>query len=185
MLGAAGLSFETIASTVDEPALRNRLEAGDPSIAPAAVAGALAAAKAEEVSRAHPDALVIGADQVLALDRRIFEKPGDIEAARRQLMVLRGRSHVLVSAVVLAERGQVVWSHDATATMVVRPFSVAFLDRYLQLVGLDVCQSVGAYQLEGYGAQLFERIDGDYFTILGLPLIALLGALRVRGLIET
>ncbi len=185
MLAAAGLTFDTIASAVDEPALRNRLEAGDPTITPAAVAGALAAAKAEEVSRTHPDTLVIGADQVLALDRRIFEKPGDIDAARHQLMTLRGRSHVLVSAVVLAEGGTVVWRHHATATLAVRPFSEAFLDRYLQVVGREVCQSVGAYQLEGHGAQLFEHIDGDYFTILGLPLIALLGALRARGAIET
>ena len=100
-------------------------------------------------------------------------------------MELRGRTHILVSAVVLAQSGKVVWEHAETAELAMRAFTPEFLDRYLALAGEDVCLSVGAYQLEGLGAQLFERIDGDYFTILGLPLIALLGALRARGIIET
>ena len=185
MLRAAGLAFEAIASTVDEPQLRRELEASGRDAAPEAIARALAAAKAEEVSRAHPEAWVIGGDQVLALGQRIFEKPPDMAAARRQLLELRGETHALVSAVVLARGGQVVWTHTETATLAVRAFSTAFLDRYLDAAGPDVCLSVGAYQLEGLGAQLFERIEGDYFTILGLPLIALLGALRERGHIET
>ena len=185
MLEAAGLTFRAIASTVDEPKLRRTIEGSGGDTGPEAVARVLAAAKAEEVSRAHPQALVIGADQVLALGRRILEKPADIEAARRQLLELRGRMHDLVSAVVIAEAGRSVWSHAETATMTMRLFTPPFLDGYLARVGEDVCQSVGAYQLEGLGAQLFERIEGDYFTILGLPLIALLGEMRAREVIVT
>lgn len=184
MLEAAGLSFDAIASTVDEPKLRQSLEASGGDCTPDAIARALAAAKAVEVSCANPDAIVIGGDQVLALGPRIFEKPPDLAAARRHLLELRGQTHVLISAVVLAQRGQVVWEHADTARLAVRNFSTEFLDRYLSSAGEDVCLSVGAYQLEGLGAQLFQRIDGDYFTILGLPLIALLEALRARGVIE-
>ncbi len=185
MLEAAGLTFEAIASTVDEPKLRGSLEASGADCSPDAIARALAAAKAVEVSRAYPDAIVIGGDQVLALGARIFEKPSDLAAARRHLLELRGQTHVLISAVVLAQGGTVIWEYADTARLAVREFSPEFLDRYLSSAGEDVCLSVGAYQLEGLGAQLFERIDGDYFTILGLPLIALLGALRARGVIET
>lgn len=183
MLTAAGLTFDAIASTVDEPALRRELEASGQAVEPEGVARALAAAKAEDVSRHRPGAWVIGGDQVLALGTRIFEKPPGMAAARLQLQTLRGETHQLISAVVLAEDGRSVWSHADTATLVVRNFSDAFLDDYLAKAGPDVCSSVGAYQLEGLGAQLFERIDGDYFTILGLPLIALLGELRARGVI--
>ncbi|MGE0768943.1 MAG: Maf family nucleotide pyrophosphatase [Hyphomicrobiaceae bacterium] len=185
MLRAAGLSFDAIASGVDEVRMRADMEARGTRVGPAAIAGALAAAKAEDVSRANREALVIGGDQVLALGDRVFEKPADLAAARAHLMALRGKAHVLVSAVALAEAGNVVWQHTETATLLVRPFSPAFLDRYIERVGEDVCQSVGAYQLEGFGSQLFERIEGDYFTILGLPLIALLGELRAREMIET
>lgn len=185
MLKAAGLSFETIASTVDEPQVRREIEAKGVEVNPAGIARALAAAKAEDVSRTHPDALVIGGDQVLALGDRIFEKPADVAGARAHLMAFRGKTHVLVSAVALAKAGKVAWQHADTASLAVRPFSLSFLDRYLEAVGADVCQSVGAYQLEGLGAQLFERIEGDYFTILGLPLIALLEELRAREVIET
>lgn len=185
MLASAGIVLEAVASDVDEVALRAELERSGRAASPEAVARALAAAKAEAVSRQHPDALVIGADQVLALGARIFEKPGDLAQARAQLGELRGRRHVLVSAVVLAKAGQSVWAHAETASLAMRAFSDAFLDRYLASAGPVVCQSVGAYQLEGLGAQLFERIEGDYFTILGLPLIALLAELRAHGVIET
>ncbi|MBS0240965.1 MAG: septum formation protein Maf [Proteobacteria bacterium] len=183
MLEGAGLAFEAMASDVDEVRLRAELE-GKGVRGAEPIARALAAAKAEAVSAQNPDALVIGGDQVLALGSRIFEKPKDVEAARRQLMDLRGRMHDLVSAVVLAEGGRGVWAHAETATMTMRLFSPQFLDDYLAKAGPIVCQSVGAYQLEGLGAHLFERIEGDYFTILGLPLIALLGELRGRGAIQ-
>lgn len=185
MLEAAGLVFEAIASSVDEPALRRELEASGKPCGPEDVARALAAAKAQDISRARPGTLVIGGDQVLALGKRIFEKPPDMAAARRHLLELRGTQHVLISAVALAHGGRVVWRHVERATLAVRPFSESFLDTYLDQAGPDVCLSVGAYQLEGLGAQLFERIEGDYFTILGLPLIALLGELRARGVIAT
>ncbi len=185
MLEAAGLMFEALVSNVDEPRLKRNLERSGQPAGPEDIARALAAAKAEEVSRARPEALVIGADQVLALGSRTFEKPPDMAAARRQLMDLAGKTHILVSAVVLAEGGRTVWSHAETATLAMRPFSPDFLDDYLAKAGPDVCLSVGAYQLEGLGAQLFERIEGDYFTILGLPLVALLGELRARKVIAT
>jgi septum formation protein len=158
MLRAAGVGFETIVSGVDEGAVRRTLEAGGVQPSPEIVARALATAKAEAVSRAHPEALVIGSDQVLALGKRLFEKPADMAAARRQLMELRGRMHDLVSAVALAERGRMIWDHAETATLTMRLFSPAFLDSYLAGAGEAVCRSVGAYQLEGLGAQLFERI---------------------------
>ena len=185
MLTSAGIAIEVMPSKVDEPQLRRAMEAGGRQTTPEQIACALAEAKAVEVSRTHPDALVIGGDQVLALGKRIFEKPEDQEAARRHLMELRGRMHDLVSAVVLAEAGKIVWRHVETATLTMRLFSPQFLDTYLAVAGAEVCQSVGAYQLEGIGAQLFERIEGDYFTILGLPLIALLGELRAREVIVT
>jgi septum formation protein len=185
LLVAAGITFDVVPSSVDEPALRQSLEKGGGASSPEAVARALAEAKAVEVSKAHPEALVIGGDQVLALGKRILEKPANVEAARRQLAELRGRMHDLISAVVVAREGTVEWGHVETATMTVRLFGTKFLESYLAQAGEAVCQSVGAYQLEGLGAQLFEQIDGDYFTILGLPLIALLGELRRREVIET
>jgi septum formation protein len=185
MLEAAGLRFAAIASAVDEPQLRRRMQDTGADVSPEAVARALAAAKAEDVSRAHRQALVIGGDQVLALGDEVFEKPAGLDGARRHLLALRGKTHRLISAVVLATAGRVVWQHAETAVLTVRPFSADFLERYLAAAGEDVCQSVGAYQLEGLGAQLFERIEGDYFTILGLPLIALLGELRAREILPT
>lgn len=182
MLVAAGLVIDAIPSDVDEAVLKTELE-GRGVRDPGEIALALAAAKAEVVSRLHPEALVIGGDQVLALGARLFDKPVDMDAARQHLRDLRGRTHVLISAVVLAQDGRVVWQHSDTARLAVREFSDRFLDDYLAEAGRDVCLSVGAYQLEGLGAQLFERIDGDYFTILGMPLIALLGELRARGAI--
>ncbi|MGE5510684.1 MAG: Maf family nucleotide pyrophosphatase [Bacteroidota bacterium] len=181
MLEAAGASFAVEPAEVDENAIRETLQAGDNAIDPADVAEVLARAKAEAVSRKRPDALVIGADQVLALDDEIFEKPRGLDGARAHLRRLRGRAHQLHSAVVLAERGEVVWSYADTADLTMRTFSDQFLDDYLRRAGPIVCESVGAYQLEGLGIQLFQRIEGDYFTILGLPLLPLLAELRTRG----
>lgn len=184
MLAAAGVVVEAIPSDVDEPALRRKLEAYGAPPEPETVAMVLAEAKALSVSRGHRGALVIGGDQVLALGRRIFEKPVDLSQARHHLLDLRGQSHDLISAVVLAEDGEIVWRHSDRATLAVRAFGLDFLDSYLERAGADLCQSVGAYQLEGVGVQLFERIDGDYFTILGMPLVALLQALRERGVLQ-
>ena len=185
MLDAAGLVFEVLPSNVDERAIREALEGDGDAVDPADLAEVLARAKAEDVSRARPDALVIGADQVLALGETIYEKPGDLAEARRQIWSFRGRTHVLHSAIALAIGGETAWTAIDSAEMTMRTFSAAFADAYVDRAGPVICQSVGAYPLEGLGLQLFERIEGDYFTILGLPLLLLLEELRNRGVIQS
>jgi septum formation protein len=128
---------------------------------------------------------VIGADQVLDCDGVLFDKPADPGAARTQLLALRGRTHRLVSAVVLVRDGQRLWHHVGRADLKMRDFSTRFLDRYLESAGQAALSSVGAYQLEGIGAQLFAAIEGDYFTILGLPLLPLLDNLREHGVLPS
>lgn len=183
MLEAAGLSFRVVPADVDEAALKRKLATVAPKPDPAAIADALARAKAEAVSIVHPDAVVIGADQVLALGDELFDKPGDLAAARVQLERLRGKTHRLVSAVVLAQAGKVLWTHVGEAVLTMRSFSPAFLDDYLTKAGPGLCQIVGAYEIEGPGIQLFERVEGDHFTIIGLPLVPLLAGLRSHGAI--
>jgi septum formation protein len=183
MLAAAGLHFTVQAADVDEPAIRARLLKDDASVEPKRIAAVLAAAKAEDVSGKIGGSLIIGADQVLALGDELLSKAPNMEAARAALRKLRGRTHELHSAVAFAEKGKVTWAHVATARLTMRDFSDAFLDDYLLRAGDRVGQSVGAYELEGVGVQLFDRIEGDYFTILGLPLMPVLAELRVRGII--
>ncbi len=185
MLEAAGLTFEVLPSNVDERAIREALEGDGDAVDAADLAEVLARAKAEDVSRARPEALVIGADQVLALGDTIYEKPRDLADARRHIWSFRGKTHALHSAVALAIGGETDWTTTDTAEMTMRSFSSAFADTYVDRAGPVICQSVGAYQLEGLGLQLFERIEGDYFTILGLPLLALLEELRNRGVIQS
>lgn len=185
MLDAAGVTFDIAPADVDERTIRETLQADNSGIEPADVAEVLARAKAETVSRQRPDALVIGADQILALDEEIFEKPPDLAGARRHLQKLRGRTHQLHSAVVLAKGGEVIWAQVDTASLTMVAVSADFLETYLARAGTVVCDSVGAYQLEGLGVQLFERIEGDYFTILGLPLLPLLAELRTRKVIAS
>jgi septum formation protein len=183
IMEAAGVTFAVAPADVDERAIRETLQTGGNEIDPEDVAEVLARAKAEHISRQHPEAMVIGSDQILALDDEIFEKPADMAGARNHLIKLRGRTHQLHCGVVLAQGGDAVWSHVDTASLTMRDFTPGFLDLYLERAGKIVCESVGAYQLEGLGIQLFERIEGDYFTILGLPLLPLLGALRERKVI--
>jgi len=183
MLAAAGLHFTVQAADVDEPAIRARLLKDDASVEPKRIAAVLAAAKAEDVSGKIGGSLIIGADQVLALGDELLSKAPNMEAARAALHKLRGRTHELHSAVAFAEKGKVTWAHVATARLTMRDFSDVFLDDYLLRAGDRVGQSVGAYELEGIGVQLFDRIEGDYFTILGLPLMPVLAELRVRGII--
>ena len=183
MLQAAGLAFRVVPADVDEAALKRGLASQTPQPDPAAVAGALARAKARPVSVRHASATVIGADQVLALDGELLDKPGDVAAARAQLQRLRGKTHRLISAVVVAEAGQVLWAHVDEAVLTMRSFSPEFLERYLAEAGPDLCQIVGAYEIEGLGIQLFERVEGGHFTIIGLPLVPLLAELRSRGVI--
>jgi len=181
MLEAAGLDFEVVPAAIDEPAVKARLGV----LPPPALARALARAKAEEVSARCPDALVIGADQVLALGEEIMSKPASIAEARAQLLRLRARTHSLHTAVALALSGKIVWDQYDAANLTMRAFSEAFLDGYLAASGEGVCRMVGAYEVEGRGVQLFERIEGDTFTIIGLPLVPLLAELRARGIIAT
>lgn len=179
LLSNAGVAFDTAPAEVCEATLKAERLAKNAT--PAAIATDLADAKAIEVSNRYPHALVIGADQTLELEGRLFDKPGDVSEARAQLLALRGRSHKLHAAVSLATGGAVVWRTLETATLHVRAFSDAFLDQYLAAEVQDIIHCVGAYRLEGLGAQLFDRIEGDYFTILGLPLLSVLEALRSRG----
>lgn len=178
------IGLEVIPAEVDEGEIRASLLAESDCIEPDMVAGVLARAKAEAVSLTNPGALVIGADQVLALGARLFEKPADAATARDHLDRLRGRTHELHSAVVLAENGEAIWGTVETARLTMRRFSDEFLDAYLTQAGDAPLRSVGAYELEGPGIQLFERIEGDYFTILGLPLMSLLTKLRAREVLD-
>ena len=147
------------------------------------VAALLARRKAQKISAARPNAFVIGADQMLDCGGKWLDKPNSLTAAGDTLRLLRGKSHELVTSVSVVHEGKEIWALTDRAKLLMRDFSDDFLDTYLSFVGDDVMLSVGAYQLEGLGIQFFERIDGDYFTILGLPLLPLLGFLRERNVI--
>ena len=182
LLENAGIAFDVVPSTLDERAAeRPLLDAG---AMPEDLALALAMAKAVSVSEARPGDVVIGADQVLDLDGERLTKPDDMEAARRQLLQLSGRSHFLRCGVACARSGELVWQHVESAELVMRRLDPAAIGRYLAEVGPAALTSVGAYQIEGRGIRLFERIEGDYFCILGLPLLPLLAFLRSEGLVE-
>jgi nucleoside triphosphate pyrophosphatase len=176
LLEAAGIPIELHPADLDE----RSLETDAVSQEPAAVAVFLARKKASFVAASRPGRLVLGADQTLALGAKRFSKPLDRAAARAQLVALGGRTHELHSAIAFAQDATVLFEHVETARLTMRPFSDGFLDLYLETVGTAATASVGAYQIEGPGIQLFERIDGDYFTILGLPLLQALDFLRRR-----
>jgi nucleoside triphosphate pyrophosphatase len=177
LLEAAGIPVDVRPANLDERAV----EASAPSNNPSAVAPLLAREKALQVTANVPGRLVVGADQTLALGDRRFDKPGDRAAARAQLQALAGRTHELHAAVAVARDRMVLFEHVAVARLTMRPLSDAFLDRYVDAAGAAVTASVGGYQLEALGVHLFERIDGDHFTILGLPLLPLLAYLRTEG----
>jgi septum formation protein len=177
LLEAAGVPIELHPADLDE----RGLEAGAVSEAPIAIAALLARAKASVVARLHPGRLVLGADQTLALGAERFAKPVDRTAARAQLRALSGRTHELNSAIAFVQDAAVVFEYVDTAWLTMRSLSDRFLDLYLDAVGNAAAASVGAYQIEGPGIQLFEQVEGDYFTILGLPLLAALDFLRRRG----
>jgi|APTNR8051073442_1049403.scaffolds.fasta_scaffold05687_7 septum formation protein len=183
MLAAAGVAFSVVPAAVDEDRLKADGRAAGRSSD--AIVRALARAKAAAVAASQPDALVIGADQVLDLDGTLFSKAADRADARHQLEQLRGRSHTLISAVAVMHGGHLAWEAADTATLSVRAFTHDFLDAYLAWHGDETLTTVGCYRLEGLGVQLFERIDGDHFTILGLPLLPLLGYLRTQGVLIT
>ena len=183
LLEAAGLAFSIQSPGLDEHAMRQAVGSTG-ALSPQDIAEVLARAKAEAVSELMRDAFVIGADQVLAFGDRILAKPDNMEAARKELLDLSGKSHSLHSAVALARNGVTAWAHSETSTLLMRTLTPQFIGRYLAAAGEEVLSSVGAYQLEGLGIQLFEKIDGDYFSILGLPLLPLLDALRREGAID-
>ncbi|AXA40562.1 Maf-like protein [Rhizobium leguminosarum] len=178
----AGLAFEAHAARIDERAVEAPLERA--GVRPDAVALVLARAKAEEVSSRFPDSLVIGSDQTMSLGDRVFHKPKDMADAASHLQALSGVTHRLNSAVAIVSDGVVLWEHLAHAELTMRPLTAEFIARHLARVGEKALSSVGAYQLEGQGIQLFEKIEGDYFTILGLPMLPLLKKLRELGAID-
>ena len=177
LLVAAGIPIEVVASDVDE----RLVEDGAPSVSSAAVASRLAREKARAVSSLRPGRLVVGGDQTLALGERRFTKPADRASAKDQLLSLAGRTHELYSAVCVVRDGAMLFEHVAMARLKMRSVSAEFLETYLDLAGPAVVSSVGGYQLEGVGVQLFEQVEGDHFTILGLPLMPLLSFLRDHG----
>ena len=181
MLKGAGVAFSAQVADVDEDAVK---ATHDPADA-AGLAVELARVKALAVSRHDPEAWVLGADQTLAFDGGLVSKAGSMDEARARLGAMRGRSHQLHSGAAMACNGQVVWSGVDTATMRMRDFSDAFLDAYLAAEGEALLGSVGSYRLEGMGSQLFEAVEGDYFTVLGLPLWPVLAELRRAGVLTT
>ena len=183
MMQAAGLTFDVVPADIDEDAIRAAMMLDSGSVEAADVASVLAMEKALLVSRAYPKALVIGSDQVLALGRRHFTKAATEADAREILATLRGHTHELVSAVALAQGGEIVWQAFDSAQMTMRQFSDDYVATYLADAGSAALKSVGCYELEGFGVQLFEKIEGDYFTILGMPLLPLLAELRRRDVV--
>ena len=175
MLEAVGLRIEPEPSTIDERAVEAAL---DGELGPVDLAEMLAETKAVDVSPRHPGAVVIGCDQVLELDGEVLHKVNDMEGARRRLLQLSGRTHLLHSAVVLVREGRTLWRGVETAEMTMRTLVGAEVGRTLALSGPGVLGSVGCYQIEGPGLALFERVEGDWWTVVGLPLLPLLGALR-------
>ena len=179
LLTGAGLTFDIEPADVDEGALKK----SQTGLAADSLAEVLAQAKAHAVSVDAPDALVIGADQILDCEGRLYDKPVGEQGVRSHLTSLRGRAHRLISAVCVAEAGAISWSNTAVATLTMRDFDDTYIEYYIHQAGPEIQSSVGAYRLEDIGVQLFKRIEGDYFTILGLPLLPLLAFLRQRGIL--
>ena len=176
LLRAAGIEVVVEPAVLDEQVLKrafraDRREAGECAVA-------LAEAKAQQISQRHPRALIIGADQILVCEGAWFDKPSSLSDARAQLEILRDRAHELATAACVVRAGERIWHGISTPRLTMRHFSSSFLDEYLADEGAEVLSSVGVYRLEGRGIQLFERIEGDYFAILGLPLVELLAFLR-------
>ena len=182
ILDGAGLDYEVIVRPVDEAAIKASMLAENSRLRD--IADALAEAKAMRVSRQEPG-LVIGADQIMVMDNHLFDKPKDMDEARERLLSMRGKSHALIGAVVICENGAPVWRHMCQTKLWVRDFSDEFLDWYIKTEGEALTKSVGAYRFEGPGSQLFEKVEGGFFAILGLDLLPVLEYLRTRGVART
>ncbi len=183
MLEAAGVAIEIAVPSIDEPELMASLQASGAAVERAAEV--LAEMKAKRVATRFPGRLVLGCDQMLECGGQWLDKANDRAHARQQLQILRGRSHHLITSAVLVRDEERIWHHTDKAEMRFRDFSDAFLDFYIGAAGSEILQSVGGYQLEGLGAQLFERIEGDFFTILGLPLLPVLAILRAHNVLRS
>lgn len=183
LLENAGITFQAKAAEIDERAIEAEVERN--GLMPDEIALVLAEAKARDVGRTFgDDVIIIGSDQTMSLGSRVYHKPKDMDEARDTLLSLSGQTHQLNSAIVLTRGHQVLWKYISSARLSVRPLSAAFVDAHLRRVDEKALTSVGAYQLEGEGIQLFEKIEGDYFTILGLPMLPLLGKLRELSVID-
>ncbi len=178
----AGLTFEAIPAAIDEREIETPLVSK--GVAPEEVAQALADAKALDVSRKQRGAFVIGSDQVMSMDGILFHKCANMDEARDRLIAMSGKDHFLDSAITISSGDEIVWRFVARAVMTIRPLRDAEIDQYLQNAGEGILSSVGAYQFEGLGIRLFEKIEGDYFTIIGLPMLPLLSALRDLEVID-
>tara|TARA_R110002110_G_scaffold415612_6_gene651977 strand:+ start:5629 stop:6270 length:642 start_codon:yes stop_codon:yes gene_type:complete len=183
LLSSAGVPHEIVPAHIDEGEVRDRLLAEDTSHSE--IAEVLAELKAQHIAIARPDAIVLGADQILSCEGELFEKPVGLDGVREHLQRLSGKSHTLHAAVCAVRGDRVVWHHNSAANLRMRTLSEAFIGRYVETVGEAACQSVGAYLLEGLGAQLFSQIDGDFFGILGLPLLPVLEFLRNEDVVMT
>jgi septum formation protein len=182
LMTGAGLVYDAIGADIDERATEASLSTRYAK--PSEVAVELARAKAQWVSERHDDAYVIGSDQVLSLDTRLFHKPLSMGEAADHIRAMSGKTHYLNCGVAIAFRGEILWTDISIAAMTMRTISPSFLQTYLDMAGDSILQSVGAYQFEGPGIQLFENIEGDYFSILGLPMLQLLSGLRSLGIID-
>lgn len=182
LLQDAGVQIETIAPNIDEDSVKKAMLAE--KALPDQIAGTLAEMKASKISNKYPNRLVLGSDQILVCEGKLFDKPKDIDDARDQLKILRGKSHQLITLVVAFEQTREVWRNMSRSNLVMRDFSDMFLDSYIDKQGQGLTDTVGAYKLETSGSQLFTRVDGDYFSILGVPLLEVLGFLRTRGIVQ-
>ena len=181
ILKSAGLAFTVDPADIDEQALRKKCQAQTPPTHPGEIAQALAIAKAQAIGARHGNEIIIGSDQVLALDEHIFSKPHSRQEAVKSLLTLRGKTHALHTALAIVCNGNIHWQHVETAHLHMRDFSDEYANDYVRRVGDEALKSKGAYQIEGPGIQLFDKIEGDYFSILGLPILPLLKELRAMG----
>ena len=184
ILSAAGVRHEVIPAHIDEADVRDRLLARDATHA--SIAEVLAELKAQHVATdVAADTIVLGADQVLSCEGELFEKPIGLDGVRTHLKSLQSKAHTIHAAVCAVRDGEVIWHHNSSATLCMRTLTDAFIERYVEIVGEAACQSVGAYEMEGMGPHLFSEIDGDFFDILGLPLLPVLEFLRNEEVVMT